>query len=168
MVNDSEAGLQKLEQLRHMLEDAKAEYSLLTHSETVISAEEGAERGFGSLAVMAPTLILSSEQGYIAAILSGATRISYKKIRKELGLKNVALAQPDIVQQVTGSAIGTVSLINPGLLTILDVRLTEMDRVYGGCGLPQHTLRIRTADLVALTQARVFDFAEWKAERQNE
>jgi prolyl-tRNA editing enzyme YbaK/EbsC (Cys-tRNA(Pro) deacylase) len=36
---------------------------------------------------MAPTLILQSEKGYLAAIIPGDRRLVYKKIKKELGLK---------------------------------------------------------------------------------
>jgi prolyl-tRNA editing enzyme YbaK/EbsC (Cys-tRNA(Pro) deacylase) len=41
---------------------------------------------------MAPTLVLHMERGPVAAIVSGATRLSLTKVKKALGLKNVALA----------------------------------------------------------------------------
>lgn len=152
----------RLSRLRLTLDEAGVDYTIFAHAETVTSAEKGVEKGFGTLATMAPTLILNSEQGCIAAIISGETRLVYKKIRATLGLKNVSLARPDLVQRVTGSQIGTVALVNQGLPTIIDIRLRAFDVVYGGCGVPRHTLRISVSDLIKVAQARLFDFTEPK------
>jgi prolyl-tRNA editing enzyme YbaK/EbsC (Cys-tRNA(Pro) deacylase) len=111
---------------------------------------------------MAPTFILCTEIGFIAAIIRGDTRLSYKKIKHKLGLKNVSLAAPEQVQQLTGSEVGHVSLVNPGLQTILDERVLEIETIYGGTGEPNHTLRISPQAVVTLTQAQIFDFTELK------
>jgi prolyl-tRNA editing enzyme YbaK/EbsC (Cys-tRNA(Pro) deacylase) len=163
----SPAEQERLRQLRQLLDEAQAQYEIIPHSETVSSAQDGVAQGLGTLAQMAPTFLLRSDQGWISAIVSGESRLAYKKIRKQLGLKDVALAKPDVVQQVTGSPIGTVALINPGLRTIVDSRLTALESVYGGCGVPRHTLRIRVQDLIAITQAQVFDFTELKGNACN-
>ena len=111
---------------------------------------------------MAPTLILRSENNYLAAIVRGDTRISYKKIKRHLKLKNLSMASPEQVQQVAGAEVGYVSLINFGIVTIIDSRIAEMDTIYGGCGISNYTLQISPQDLIALTQAQVFDFTEPK------
>ncbi len=148
----------RLDRLRHLLDEAGAEYASLAHAQAINSAEDGFEQGFGSLAVMAPAFLLRSDRGWLVAIISGETRLAYKKLRRQLGLKDVALASPETVLQVTGAAVGTMSLVNPGLPALVDAHLAAMDIIYGGCGVPQHTLRIRVRDLIAVTQAQVFDF----------
>ncbi len=156
----------RLDHLRRILDEARAEYAILVHAQAINSAEDGQAQGFGSLAVMAPTFLLSSDRGWLCAIISGETRLAYKKLRQQLGLKNVALASPETVLEVTGAAVGTVSLVNPGLPAVVDAHLAALDTVYGGCGVPQHTLRIRVRDLIAVTQAQVFDFTVPKADSQ--
>lgn len=151
-----------IDQLRQTLDAAGSRYDILAHDITIVSADEGAQRGIGRLREMAPTFILKTEEGYLAAIISGETRLLYKKIKQQLGLKNVSLATPEQVEQVTGSPIGTVSLVNLKLTTIIDSRLLEMEYVYGGCGVARHTLQINVEDLVKVTQARVFEFTELK------
>lgn len=148
--------------MKQLLIDGHAEYEILAHDETLRSAEDGVGQGLGSLRDMAPTFILKTETGFMAAIISGETRLSYKKIKRQFGLKNVALAGPDKVKEVTGAEIGYVSLINPRLPTIMDSRLVTLNRVYGGCGVPQMSLRIRATDLLRITRATVFDFTEQK------
>jgi len=159
-LSDKEAG--RLRQLRETLNAANVDCALLAHDLTIRSAQERVEHGFGELANMAPTFILRSETGYLAAIIRGDTRLSYKKIKQKLKLKNLCLATPEQVRQVTGSEVGHVSLINAGVVTIVDSRLTELDTGYGGCGVPCYTLKINPQDLITLAQAQVFDFTEPK------
>ncbi|MBI5713012.1 MAG: hypothetical protein HZC38_06245, partial [Chloroflexi bacterium] len=101
----------RLDQLKSQLDAEHIRYRILPHETTYASAEDGVTHGVGTLAEMAPTLILKTEKGFLAAIISGATRIVYKKIKKQLGLKDVSLAMPDVVLHLTGSHVGTVSLV---------------------------------------------------------
>lgn len=152
----------RLNQLQRILDEAKVKYSISVNTNTVNSAVDGVKEGIGLLEQMAPTFLIQSENGWICAIIGGQSRLSYKKIKKQLGLKNISLAKPDDVEQVTGAVIGTVSLVNPGLRTILDSHLLTLESVYGGCGVPRHTLQFRVDDLITITQAQVFDFTDLK------
>jgi prolyl-tRNA editing enzyme YbaK/EbsC (Cys-tRNA(Pro) deacylase) len=152
----------RIRQLRNTLDVAGIHYTIHIRGLAIQSAQDGVEQGFGGLENMAPTLILRTENGYLAALIRGDTRVSYKKIKQQLRLKNISLASPEQVLQVTGSEIGSVSLINSGVATIVDSRIAAMDTIYGGCGIPRHTLQINPQDLITLTQAQVFDFTEPK------
>jgi prolyl-tRNA editing enzyme YbaK/EbsC (Cys-tRNA(Pro) deacylase) len=72
------------------------------------------------------------------------------------------LAASDVVQQLTGSEVGTVSLIQRDLPTLVDSRVAEMETIYGGCGVPNHTLAISPKDLIRVLNAQVFEFTEFK------
>jgi prolyl-tRNA editing enzyme YbaK/EbsC (Cys-tRNA(Pro) deacylase) len=146
--------------LRTALDAAGARYRILHHPQSVTSAEDGASHGFGALEQMAPTLILRTEQGYLAAIISGATRLSYKKIKKHLGLRDVSMASPAEVLDVTGADVGAVAMINPGLRTLIDSQLPSKGEVFGGCGVPRYSLAMDASHLISITAADVFDFAE--------
>ena len=147
--------------LRTMLDAAGVRYRILDHPQQVTSsALDGANHGFGALAQMAPTLILRTERGYLAAIISGATRLSYKKIKKHLGLRNVSMASPAEVLEETGAEVGTVALVNPGMRTLIDRQLPAQGEVFGGCGISRYSLAIDAGDLVSVTAADVFDFTE--------
>ena len=157
----------RLNKIRHILDAAQARYSILINADNVHSADDGVMKGVGQLEQIAPTFLIQSENGWICAIISGQSRLSYKKIKKQLGLKNISLANPDDAERVTGAKIGTVSLINPGLFTIVDNHLMTLETVYGGCGVPRHTLQICVADLLAISQAQVFEFTDLKTTVSN-
>lgn len=146
--------------LRAVLDAAGVRYRILQHEISLNSARDGVDHGFGCLAQMTPTLILRSETGYLAAIICGDTRLSYRKIKKQLGLRDVSMASPDEVQSVTGAAPGSVAMINPGLRTLVDARVLEQDEVFGGCGVSLYSLAVGGADLARAAGAQVFDFTE--------
>ena len=152
----------RLRQLRESLDAAKVKYVIHAHDLHIKSSRDGVEQGFGELAKMAPTLILRAGEDYLTAIIRADTRVSYKMIKQKLKLKDISLASPEQVFNVTGSEVGYVSLLNPGLTTIMDGRLTEMDTIFGGCGVPYYTLEINPTDLAVLVRAQVFDFTEPK------
>lgn len=149
--------------LRAVLDAARAVYRVRRHAESVGSARDGFDHGLGTLAQMAPTLILRSEQGCLAAIISGSTRLSYRKIKKRLGLRDVSLAPPETVREATGAEAGYVAMINPGLRTLVDERVLAESEVIGGCGAPGYALVIGGADLARAAGAEVFDFTEPRA-----
>ena len=156
----------RLAELQALLETRGAAYQLLVHASNLASAEDGADSGLGLLEEMAPTFILRSKAGYFAAILRGDTRLSYKKIKHEFGLKDISLTSPEEVEQLTGARVGYVPLINPGMKTIMDGRLLEKQIVYGGTGVANHTLTIDPHVLVDCTRAQVFDFSEPKQQAE--
>lgn len=153
---------ERLSELKSLLNAAGIAYAILEHDQTISTAQEGVQTGLGTLSSMAPTFILKTEAGYLAAIIRGDTRLAYKKIKQQLGLKNISLASVDQVKEVTGAEVGYVSLVYPGIETIVDEKVIAMDVVFGGCGVPRYTLQIQPKDLVAIVRASVFDFTEPK------
>jgi prolyl-tRNA editing enzyme YbaK/EbsC (Cys-tRNA(Pro) deacylase) len=152
----------RLIQLKTCLDRAGITYRILIHEQNISTAQDGTQTGLGTLAAMAPTFVLKTETGYLAAIIRGDIRLSYKKIKQKLCLKNVSLAAPGQVKELTGSEVGYVSLVNSEMQTIVDTRLTEVTTIYGGTGELKHTLQISPQDLIKVTEALVFDFTEFK------
>ncbi len=152
----------EISHLHQHLTRQNVEYTILSHENHIFSAEDGERNGMGSLKEMAPTFLLKTENGYLFAIISGVSKLSYKKIKKKLGLKNISLAKPEEVLEQTGEQVGTVSLINQKYPVILSDKLLEVEHVFGGCGVPNHTLKIEVNALISLLKPEVFDFTELK------
>lgn len=150
----------QLEKINHLLKNEKADYSILVDDSTVETASDGAKRYGISLSETTPTLILKSKDKYYAAIICGNTRISFKKLKQALAVKDISMADPQAILDLTGSKIGEVSLINPGIATLIDNNVLKIKNCYGGIGVPKTTLRIDSHDLIRITNARVLDFTE--------
>jgi len=140
-----------MEKLVTLLESKHVEFEILRHSKTLKTAQEGAEYFGIEVGQTAPTLILSTDLGFYSLILSGDYgRIDMAFIKDLLNCQEVRLAKPKEVEAITGSQIGSVSLINPGLPTLMDRELHRFSYIYGGTGEPQSTLKIPPKDLEKL------------------
>lgn len=150
----------KLNQLNELLQSNNVDYTIIDDNLSLKTASVGAEHYGISLQETTPTLILKTDEGYLAAIICGNTRIVFKKLRQALQVKSITMANPQEIFDFTGAHIGEVGLINPTLKTVIDGNVLKNKNCYGGCGVPQKTLRINTHDLIRITNGQVLDFAE--------
>lgn len=129
------------------------DYEIFEHSKQINTAQEGAEYFGIPIGQTAPTLILSTDKGYYSLIISGDYgRVDLESLKDMLEVQEIKLAKPKEVEQVTGSRIGSVSLINLGIPTIIDRELYRYSYVYGGTGVPHTTLKISPKDIESLNE----------------
>jgi Ala-tRNA(Pro) deacylase len=134
-----------------LLEDRDVEYEIIKHNKIINTALEGAESLGIQLGETAPTLILRTDQGYYSLIISGNYgRVDMDFMRNLLQVQEIRLAKPKEVEEVTGSSIGNVSLINPSIPTIFDRELYRFSHIFGGTGERQTTLKIRPREVEQL------------------
>ncbi|MCD6039073.1 MAG: prolyl-tRNA synthetase [Gammaproteobacteria bacterium] len=148
--------------LDNFLKNENVDYSIYPDIFNLESAQIGAKQYGLSLNEATPTIILKAKDNYFAAIICGSTRIAFKKLKKALNIKDIRIADPETVFDITGSKIGEVSLINPGIHTLIDNHVIKNKNCYGGSGVSKTTLRINTIDLIRITNAKVLDFTESK------
>lgn len=142
-----------MEQLISILNNKHIDYEIIEHSKEINTAQEGAEYFGIHIGQTAPTLILKTDVGYFSLIISGDFgRVDLETMNDLLKVQEIKLAKPKEVEQVTGSRIGSVSLINPSLPTIIDRELYRFPYVYGGTGKARSTLKIPPRDLEKLNK----------------
>lgn len=136
-----------------LLNEHDIDYEIIKHTKQISTAQEGAEYFGIHIGQTAPTLIIKTEKGFCAVIISGDYgRLNFTTLGELLRVEQVKLAKPNEVEKVTGCSVGSVSLINHGLPTILDRQLYRFTYVYGGTGMPQTTLKIQPGELERLNE----------------
>lgn len=98
----------------------------------------------------------------VLAIAPGPTRVNRERFERETGLAKLSLAPPEVVLARIGYPVGgtpPVGHVEP-VPVVVDMRVMEMDVVYGGGGRIDLLLRIRPAEIVRLTGARVADIVD--------
>jgi Cys-tRNA(Pro) deacylase len=98
----------------------------------------------------------------ILAIVTGDKKIDMKKLAKECEVKEVRLANPIEVKKFTGYEVGATppfGFKNP-IKTIIDPKVLEFDKVYGGGGAMNALLEINTKDLLKLTNGKIADISK--------
>jgi len=141
-----------MENLKAILEKYTYSYELLYNETSLKSAQEGADYFKIEIGQTAPTLIIKTDIGFFAFIVSGSHgRIDFKDIAKIVSCKKVKLANPKEVEKM-GYIIGNIPLIGIPLPYILDKKLFEYPFIYGGSGVKNYTLKINPYTLVEMNQ----------------
>ncbi len=122
------------------------------------------ERAAEALGVTADRIIKSllfrtKDGECVLVIAAGTARVDPKKLAAATGVDRWRLAAPDVVLAVTGyPAGGTLPIGHATKLRVLmDAKAAALDVVYGGGGALDCMLRVRVADILRLTGAKVRD-----------
>lgn len=162
LLRESAIKMTALDELHEVYSRNNIDYELYKDKFSLKTANSGVDEYGISLSEAAPTLIIKTDENLIAAIIRGDTRISFKKLKELLKIKNIRLATEVEIYNLTGAKIGEVSLINNDTKTLIDEKVLEKKYVYGGCGIEKHTLKIKVIDLIRITKATVADFTSLK------
>jgi len=141
--------------LKERLSLQGADFELIPHA-TPIRSKSDAEKYF-NIEETAPTLILKTEKGYFALIVSGKReKVDFKALKKLLRCKNLRLANKKEIQEKFNLQPGQIPLVGHEFPTIIDNMLFEFDYVYGGCGDVLRTLKIKPQHLVEANRVTLF------------
>ncbi len=135
------------------------EYKILEHPEMKTPAE--VENYFGlTPGEGIPTMIMKTENEFIAVLLREDCRMDFSKIKKAVGAKDIRMATREEFTELTGLTPGAARVYNPGLRTFIDKHVFEKENLYGGSGSFTCTLQYKTADLIKIPNSIVVDITK--------
>jgi Ala-tRNA(Pro) deacylase len=150
-----------------VLDEASVGYELLPHPRTETAAAEAETLGVDPKEV-AKTLVLSTPEGHVRAVLPASERINLRKVREHVeGGKRIHLAtEEDLARDYPDFELGAVPPFGgAGDRVLVDSRLAERETVVLEAGSHEQSVRIQTADLLRVARAEVVDIAEDPDER---
>ncbi|MGH2996073.1 MAG: aminoacyl-tRNA deacylase [Gaiellaceae bacterium] len=135
---------------------------MLPHPRTETAAAEAEALGVDPGEV-AKTLVLSSPAGYVRVVLPASERLDLRKVREHVeGGKRIHLAaEEDLQRDYPDFELGAVPPFGgAGDRVLVDSRLAARETVVLEAGSHEQSVRVRTADLLELTQAEVVDLLQ--------
>jgi len=149
--------------LTEKLDEAGVEYELVEHAPTERALDEATALGVAPEAV-AKTLVVTSPEGYVRVVVPASARLDLHKVRELLGAssKKVHLASEDeIGRDYPEFELGAVPPLGGRAdPVVVDDRLAGVEAVVFEAGSHDESVRMRTADLLAATGARLADVTE--------
>lgn len=128
------------------LSQQKADFEIINHDKPIKSKKDAI--GYFKIEETVPTLIIQTEKGFYAIIVSGERdRIDLEKIRILLDSKRIGFADKKELIERFNIESGRVPLIGHGFSCIVDNAIFKFNYVYGGTGDFYHTLKIKPSDL---------------------
>lgn len=146
------------------LDEARIPYDLISHRRTDTAVAEATAVGVSPWHV-AKTIILTTPEGFVRAVLPASERIDLHKVRRILGSKDVELATEEVLAGAypefeLGAVPPAGDLHRDRVL--LDVHLLGIDSVLLDAGSHEWSLRMATADLITVSDATLADLCEDK------
>ena len=146
------------ETLRTTLVSKGIWHRFIKFDEPVRTVEE-AEKKVPADRIIKSIVLIGSDEKPILAILPAKSRISYKKIKTLLKVKDVRLAQADEVLEHSGYPVGGVPPFTKINRILLDPTVKRNARSIAGGGDPDKLVELETQDILAFLDPMVADFS---------
>jgi Cys-tRNA(Pro)/Cys-tRNA(Cys) deacylase len=146
------------------LENRQVPHQVFTYSPDLHSAEEGAAALGIPLHLMYKTLVVMREQGRpLLAIVPGDRELDLKRLAKAIGEKKLRMATQREAEKLTGLQVGGISalaVLHKGFEVYIDRSALALEYVHVSAGQRGLNVRLKPADLVAITGARAVEATE--------
>ena len=110
---------------------------------------------------MVKTLLFQTAAGQMALVMLGGDRHAISgQLKRALASRNISLADPELVKEVTGYAVGSIPPFHwqpTGFRSLLDAALTEYSELGVGAGVWGQEIIITPDNLVAASNAEVIN-----------
>ncbi len=146
------------------LENQKIPHQVFTYSPELHSAQEVATAIGIPVELAYKTLVVMRERGRpLLVIVPGDRELSLKVLARSIGEKKLRMATQREAEKLTGLQVGGISalaLLNKGFDVYLDATALAHEHIHVSAGQRGLNVRLKTADLVAVTGARPVEAVE--------
>jgi Cys-tRNA(Pro)/Cys-tRNA(Cys) deacylase len=143
------------------LDQRKIRYEAYEFADTIRSADGvAATLGIPEAEVFKTLVVLPETRGAkpMLVMLPASRELDLRRFARAVGEKGVRMASQREAEQLTGLKVGGISalaLLGKPFTVYLDASATALDRLYVSGGQRGLDLRLRVADLIAVTGATV-------------
>jgi len=147
------------ERVRAYLETRGLAEGLFEFAQSTKTAQQAADAMGCELGQIVKSLVFVVDGTPVLALVAGDRRGDTDAIAGLLGGRHARFADADTVRNATGYAIGGVSPFDlpPELPVFADSSLSRFEVVFPAAGTPASMVRMRLAELLELSGARVAD-----------
>ena len=151
-----------VKRVEKILNDFDPNLDVVILEQTARTASDAATALGCNVGAIVKSLLFKIGDKFCLCLVSGDKRCSLNKLKKKLNEKDVLMAIPEEVKQVTGYTIGGVSPIGHlvKIKIYMDKNLERFSKVFAAAGHPNAIFGISFFELKKLTNAEVDDLTE--------
>ena len=149
------------EKIKELLDAAKVSYEVIEHEPVYTSAEAAKIRDVG-LSQGAKSLVLYGDKKPFLAVVPADKRASFRKIKDSLGFKDLRMAPPEKVEEITTLKIGSIPPLGKAvnLPSYFDNGFLTKEKVAFNAGSHTISIIMSAHDLIAVENPQMFDIVE--------
>ncbi len=141
------------------LDQRKIAYQIFTYDESIHSADGvAALLGVPAEQVFKTLVVLRDKGKPLLVVVPGDREVDLKQLAASVGEKRVRMASKKEAESLTGLLTGGISalaLLNKGFGVFLHDSAQQWDEIYMSAGQRGVNMRLKVADFVAVTGARM-------------
>jgi len=151
-----------VKRVEKILNDFDPNLDVVILEQTARTANDAATALGCNVGAIVKSLLFKIGDKFCLCLVSGDKRCSLNKLKKKLNEKDVLMASPEEVKQVTGDTIGGVCPIGHlvKIKIYMDKNLERFSKVFAAAGHPNAIFGISFFELKKLTNAEVDDLTE--------
>ncbi|MDY6776490.1 MAG: YbaK/EbsC family protein [Candidatus Nanohaloarchaea archaeon] len=88
------------------------------------------------------SLVFYADSEPVLVIVRGSDRVDESRVAEVLRAQDCRMAEPEEVKRETGFPVGGVPPVGAGLPKLVDEKVLDMDRVYGGAGSSNRVIEL--------------------------
>ena len=144
------------------LDEYNKELKAIVLNSSARTAQQAAESLNTEVGSIVKSLLFKTEDGFVLCLVSGDKRCSLNKLKKIKNQKDVSMADPDKVKEVTGFTIGGVSPVGhlQSIEIFIDQELSRFKSIYAAAGHPNCIFKIDFDNLIKITKGTVKNITE--------
>ena len=147
------------ERLKLFLRSRNVWHRFIEFSEPVKTVEQAARKV--QVERIAKSIVMLDSNGEpLLAIVPAQSKVSHRKIKALLAVKDVRLATPEEVLKHSGYPAGGVSPFNNINCVLLDPQVMKSETAIVGGGDVDKLVEIRTADIVNVLKPKIDDISQ--------
>ncbi|MBT6401608.1 hypothetical protein HN803_01780 [candidate division WWE3 bacterium] len=147
-----------LEKIKSLLEGDNISYEVVEHAPVHTSADAAKVRDT-DLAQGAKALVMIGDKEPYLFVVPADQRADFRKIKAAVGIKDLRMASPDEVEDLTTLKVGSIPPVGKaiGLTSFFDTSFSEKENVVFNAGSLTTSIIMKASDLLALEQPQVED-----------
>ena len=151
-----------VKRVEKILNDFDPNLDVVILEQTARTANDAATALGCNVGAIVKSLLFKIGDKFCLCLVSGDKRCSLNKLKKKLNEKDVLMASPEEVKQVTGYTIGGVSPIGHlvKIKIYMDKNLERFSKVFAAAGHPNAVFGTTFLELKKLTNSEVDDLTE--------
>lgn len=160
VIGKTASGIGVFEKIKEVLDSAKVRYALYEH-EPVFTSEEAAKVRGTTPEQGAKALVMVADGKPVMLVVPGHLQVNIRKFKSRFGLKELQMAKPEEVKELTGVEIGAVPPFGNifSLPLYVDSELLKCEEIAFNAGRHDRSIIMKYKDFEKLTRPTVESFS---------
>ena len=151
-----------VKRVKEFIEKFDPQLNVIVLETTARTAKDAANSLHCEVGAIVKSLLFRAENSFLICLVAGDKRCSLNKLKKIKIQKDISMANPDQVKEVTGFTIGGVSPIGhlQEIEIFIDKELSRFKYIYAAAGHPNCIFKIDFDNLISITKGSIKNITE--------